>query len=72
MPDVFDAAYDRLAGTRLRGDAPEARPVLDLSTWDRDSSSPVRWAASRLLPRLQTLAPVQRAARRSSLFSPKD
>ena len=59
MPDgdAFEGAYGRLAATRL---VPGANPVGQATAERLVICSPVRWAASSLLPRLQSLAPRRR------------
>ncbi len=56
--DAFDSAYHRLAATRLAGPPVVASPPP--RTERIDMTTPVRWAASRLLPRLDALAPQRR------------
>jgi hypothetical protein len=62
--DAFEGAYRRLSVTRIAPSLAGAKLPPPLST----DYPAVRWAASRLLPRLTALAP----KRQGSLVRPRD
>jgi alkanesulfonate monooxygenase SsuD/methylene tetrahydromethanopterin reductase-like flavin-dependent oxidoreductase (luciferase family) len=61
MPDKdpFEGAYGRLAATRV---TPPPRPAPRVVLAGQEAPA-LRWAASRLLPRLTALAPKRRQRR---------